>query len=350
MESAAVPLLSICIPTYNRSRLLESALLSLAPQISRFSDTVELIVSDNHSPDRTPDIIKRAQAQCPIRSYRNTENIGAVRNMLKLVGEYAIGEYCWLIGDDDFVRDDGLERVLNVLANSTDIDFVCVNGMHVPIGTLDRYQGPVVASRLPADLALESQDTRSYAVDRWEHLITPGRGNLFMGMQRAVFRRTIWCKSAHGIDVSSGSAFSSLELTYPHIVVFARGFVGRKAYHIGTPVITIVDGAREWWDYQPMIVLVRLQEALDLYAEMGVERPIVRECQDYLLAIGVPTAIKVLRSPNIAGREYWSLRHYVARFWRHKRFWTAICVQVLGAPRSALRRFLGLCHIHNRRV
>ena len=45
------PLLSICIPTWNRSEYLRICLDSLIGQPEFFTEDVEIIISDNYSPD-----------------------------------------------------------------------------------------------------------------------------------------------------------------------------------------------------------------------------------------------------------------------------------------------------------
>lgn len=62
------PLLSICIPTYDRAELLRSALLSLAPQVKEMADEVEVIISDNCSTDSSKGAVDWAQEYCSIRA------------------------------------------------------------------------------------------------------------------------------------------------------------------------------------------------------------------------------------------------------------------------------------------
>ncbi len=50
------PLLTIAIPTYNRSRYLREFLEALLPQIESAGD-VELLISDNASPDDTAQML-----------------------------------------------------------------------------------------------------------------------------------------------------------------------------------------------------------------------------------------------------------------------------------------------------
>ena len=54
------PLLSVAIPTFNRSKKLESQLSALHRLISKssFSDSIELVVVDNCSTDSSQDVIK----------------------------------------------------------------------------------------------------------------------------------------------------------------------------------------------------------------------------------------------------------------------------------------------------
>ena len=46
-----MPLLSICIPTYNRAQFLDVSLRELISQASEISDSIEIVISDNASTD-----------------------------------------------------------------------------------------------------------------------------------------------------------------------------------------------------------------------------------------------------------------------------------------------------------
>jgi abequosyltransferase len=112
--SPASPLLTIAIPTYNRARYLERLLTTLADQILSESQ-IELIVSDNASPDETPGVVDRFKLRgLPILYLRNQSNLGPDRNVLQCYEE-ARGKYVWILGDDDFVRPGGIAKVLSHL-------------------------------------------------------------------------------------------------------------------------------------------------------------------------------------------------------------------------------------------
>ncbi len=96
------PLLTIAIPTYNRSRYLAELLEVLQPQLSD-ELRVELLIADNASTDETPALCKRLiDGGLACRYIRNAANIGADANFLLCFSE-ARGKYVWLLGDDDIV-------------------------------------------------------------------------------------------------------------------------------------------------------------------------------------------------------------------------------------------------------
>lgn len=111
---AVKPLLSICIPTYNRLCYLKELLPRLIEQIRSAPDgEIELLVSDNASMDDTAEFLKK-QVVPFLRYWTNSENIGGDRNFLKCVTE-ANGEYVWLVGDDDILPDGAVARVVQCL-------------------------------------------------------------------------------------------------------------------------------------------------------------------------------------------------------------------------------------------
>ena len=69
------PLLSICIPTYNRAKYLDQCLKAIVGQ-EWYDDRVEVVVSDNCSTDNTMDIVRSYQVRFGnIRYFRNDENL-----------------------------------------------------------------------------------------------------------------------------------------------------------------------------------------------------------------------------------------------------------------------------------
>lgn len=114
------PILSICIPTYNRGPYLPDLLNGIVAQITDLPPDlaalgVEVVISDNASHDDTPDRIEAFRTALTLTYVRQPENIGPDRNFLAVVSS-AGGNFCWLMGSDDVIEDGGLERVMRAAA------------------------------------------------------------------------------------------------------------------------------------------------------------------------------------------------------------------------------------------
>ncbi len=117
-KTATKPLVSICIPAFNREasivRALESALHQTYPNI-------EVIVSDNASTDCTGNIVRAYAARdSRIKYFRNEKNIGSGRNFLKCF-EYASGEFVQGLGDDDWLSGNRIEEGVKQFSERPDI-------------------------------------------------------------------------------------------------------------------------------------------------------------------------------------------------------------------------------------
>jgi hypothetical protein len=110
------------------------------------------------------------------------------------------------------------------------------------------------------------------------------------------------------------TVYSNLDSTYPHIVVFARGLVGKRAYYIGKSHIIVIDGTRDWIGYVPVIVLVRLNEALDLYQQMGVDRDRIEKCRRALLVMCGGSFYDLFFNPTSCGREFFSVKSFLKTY------------------------------------
>ena len=112
IEVYTTPLLSICIPTYNRAVILEGSLKSLFDQVHQAGTLVELIVSDNCSEDDTERVVTSfIQAGMEITYYRNETNIGMEKNFIQCFRR-AHGKYVLILGDDDYLLESKLQKIL----------------------------------------------------------------------------------------------------------------------------------------------------------------------------------------------------------------------------------------------
>lgn len=119
------PLLSICIPTYNRASYLYEAIESLYLQVVKYGKDVEIIVSDNASTDNTYDVIRgfKDRSEISLHYSRNESNIGLAGNFNKSV-ELATGKYIFLMGDDDIFTPNFLDIILPFLKNEQEYGLI----------------------------------------------------------------------------------------------------------------------------------------------------------------------------------------------------------------------------------
>jgi glycosyltransferase involved in cell wall biosynthesis len=115
------PRVSIGLPVFNGENYIEEALDSILAQT--YAD-FELVISDNASTDRTPQICQDYAAKDRrIRYFRNPENLGGVRNYNRAF-ELSSGEYFKWAGHDDVLAPEFLERCVQVLNEHPDVVLV----------------------------------------------------------------------------------------------------------------------------------------------------------------------------------------------------------------------------------
>lgn len=108
------PLVSLCIPTFNRSRYLASLLGTLLTQFEGFAYPYEIVISDNASTDDTAEVIERYSSALPIRTIHQRENIGCFANV-QFVMTQARGRYTVYLADDDCLLGGPLADALAVM-------------------------------------------------------------------------------------------------------------------------------------------------------------------------------------------------------------------------------------------
>ena len=122
------PVLSICIPTYNRAEYLEKALKAYTSNVA-FDDEIEIVISDNASTDNTEKLCRYyASRYANIKYFRNEVNLNDSNFSLAL--ERASGLYVKLMNDNLIILDDGLEYLKRIIKNNLEerIPFFFTNG------------------------------------------------------------------------------------------------------------------------------------------------------------------------------------------------------------------------------
>jgi glycosyl transferase family 2 len=107
-----VPLVSVCVPTYNYARFLPRTIESVLAQTHR---DLELVVLDDASTDDTPSVVARYAGEERLRYERYERNIGLFANFNRCL-EVARGEYVKVLCADDWLDPLSLEEGLRALA------------------------------------------------------------------------------------------------------------------------------------------------------------------------------------------------------------------------------------------
>lgn len=319
MAAVKKPILSVCIPSYNRAELLRSALLSVLPQLDEIDGEAEVIVSDNCSTDHTRQVAEWAERYGKIRYHCNPENIGMCRNLVLPPDQLANGEYCWVVGDDDLIRPGALKKIVSVLKQHPEVEYVFANFAHLEQSELVKYPRPVSSADIMEGFIPRSKIFTDHFVDRWERLIDPRISDLYMGsMQGNVFRTSTW--RAHSHKLVFGKEFSTITDTYPHAQVLIWAMMGKPAFYIGEPMVFALDGARPWWDRQPMMIMAHLTELIDIYDSLGVDPEQIRRCREHNLWLCGQNVVKMLCGPGIEQLKPDLLNQFFQRFGGHPVF------------------------------
>ena len=114
------PLLSICIPTYNREKYLKRLLDSVVCQ-KEFKDTddVDIVVDDGPSSDNTESMVKEYIKKYwnKIKYYRNPVRIWMCPAFLEAL-DYWTWKYLRLFGSDNVMGEHALKTVLNAIKST----------------------------------------------------------------------------------------------------------------------------------------------------------------------------------------------------------------------------------------
>ena len=107
--------------TFKRGKFIAETLDCILAQLV---PGIELVVVDGASPDNTPEVMAAYVDRHPeLRYFREAVNSGVDRDYDKAV-EYACGEYCWLMTDDDLLTTGAIARLMVELDGSNDLVIV----------------------------------------------------------------------------------------------------------------------------------------------------------------------------------------------------------------------------------
>ena len=182
-----MPLVSVCLPTYNGVSRVEAVVRSVLAQDHA---DLELVISDNASTDGTEELCRSLAAEDPrIVYHRNPVNVGLLNNFIG-AGRLARGEFFRWVGDDDWLAPNCLSRGVDAFAEdprlilvTSQVDYTGPDGVTETApypGTALRSDDPLV--RLTEMLRLLNEShliiDPLYGLVRREPVVRIGRRNM----------------------------------------------------------------------------------------------------------------------------------------------------------------------------
>jgi glycosyltransferase involved in cell wall biosynthesis len=122
------PLVSIGLPVYNGEHFIAHAIESL---LAQDYNPIELIISDNASTDRTPEICREYAANDPrVQYHRNNTNLGVVKNFNR-VFELSSGDFFMWAGDHDQRAPTYVSRCMEIMIDDPSVVLSCSQTVRV---------------------------------------------------------------------------------------------------------------------------------------------------------------------------------------------------------------------------
>lgn len=220
---SADPFLSVVIPTYNRAAVLRR---SVESALSAKAADIEIVISDNASPDSTPEVL--ASIRDPrMRFWRNPTNVGAERNILGL-WRGARGQWVVCLSDDDYLETGALDRIIQILKDNPDIGVMSYGA--------------------------EAVDADGKRLGRWEEFGEES-GRLAAGLDamrvlvpcskmfsRITFRRE-WGDLA--------ATERHIDSMHPQMCVVISALREAPGYYTKEPLVAYTEGNEHFWSYPP---------------------------------------------------------------------------------------------------
>lgn len=220
------PLLTIAIPTYNRSHHLDRCLKCITDQVDKLDHRIEILVSDNCSPDNTGEIVEKYIGEGHrVRYIRNEENMGADYNVAQCYRK-STGRFAVAFGDDDILLAGGIQLILKTIQEYPECGVIHVNatGVNNLAGTVTPFQNPLeFVKEVHYDITFITANIINRDLIDWDNLLSYRNSflnhvNLIFGVAfkaplNAVIRQQLILGA--GIENSSG---------YNFYEVFGRNF------------------------------------------------------------------------------------------------------------------------------
>lgn len=216
------PLISIVIPSNNRTDLLEQAIVSITSDTG-WNSSCELCISDNTEGEETTTLINTKYSGNSQIVYRRSFDARTLDENVNMAISMASGEYVWVFGDDDLIGEDFLAELITYLDSSSP-DILILNSCSF------QEKGLVEASRLSLDVL------KTYGPNDNDAFLTDLGGYLtYVGC--IVIRKSLW--TAYFRPEMVGTFFA-------HLDTVCRAKIGHIAHYLPRPAIKMRLHMQTW--------------------------------------------------------------------------------------------------------
>lgn len=307
--------LSICVPTHNREKTLELLLESIYRQIGEHKNEVEICISDNASKDNTELIVQNYFDKLNIHYYKHKKNLHPVINWDYAIDKMSHGEYVLMIGDDDIIINDGIDRMIKMI-NTFKSDYYYLNHIHAQIDSNYNkvYNDNCRVNYLENECECYNMD--SCYVTKWEEILnykgTDQEVNmLFIGNH--LMRKGIWkidvdkFQKMYDDNVGKNLNKETIEYYYsiwsPQVTIVAQNMMGKKCYYCSEPIISQGMGENTADIYQIMLILF-LPRWVNLFKQLNMDKVEFKKYSQFILHRLIERYVRILLYKSTLLNEY----------------------------------------------
>ena len=216
------PLISIVIPSNNRTDLLEQAILSITSETG-WSSNCELCISDNSEGNETSTFINTKYSGISQIVYRRSLDAPSLDENVNMAISMAQGEYVWVFGDDDLIEENFLAELITYL-KSNKLDIIILNSSSFQ----ERGQVEVSRRYLDSLVVYKPNDNDLFLADQGAYLTY---------VPCIVIKKKLWKKFFRPEKI--GTFFA-------HIDAVCRAKIGHTAHSLPVPAIKMRLHTQTW--------------------------------------------------------------------------------------------------------
>ena len=259
--------LALVISTFNRGPFVELNVEWLLKILKHCDSGVQVVVVDNASTDNTEERLRQFTKNKLFTYIRNPANTGMLGN-LRVCASLRVAKFVWLVGDDDFIAQDAIDRLLGVLRSNPRLPLLSCNfGVYYRQARLEEDS----PSRYFDEAQLLSQSPAATGTMR-VNKIAAQHDNLFTAIYPLIFRSDILAACFN--YPFSGVPFNNLVESVPTSKIILGSLQYCDGYWFAERCVA-GNAHNSWTHHRPRWHLVLMPAVFDLARDAGVDEKLI---------------------------------------------------------------------------